>query len=131
MPATPKIRRGPAGPDQLPYGAAKNLNDTMAANGPQRPQQAQQASQQQAPTRQLPALSGDLTGHDSIVFGGTDRPNEPITAGASFGAGPGPLPYRGAESEAEFMVRVTSQMAASPTANWLVKNLAVRALRGE
>lgn len=128
MPQAPQYRRG-TGPDQMPFGAAAQANQALA-NAPEAPAPpALVPSGNETP--QAPPVRGNLTGHDDIVFGPTDRPDEPLTAGASFGAGPGLLPHRGAESDQEFMVRVTGEMANSPTANWLVKNLAVRAQRGE
>jgi hypothetical protein len=93
--ADPPIRRGPAEPGQLPYGAALALNQAVEATG------GFQAPSSQAPplARRPPPAMGQYSASqednfpehvsavEDVVFGPTDRPDEPITAGVPFGPG--------------------------------------------
>jgi hypothetical protein len=97
MPQAPEIRRGPAEPGQLPFGAAQALNQAMEATHANQAQtsespmsRAPQQGRRPIPTRQAysqsqePGSFGDL---EDVVLGPSDRPDEPITAGANFGPG--------------------------------------------
>src|SRR5207249_1857480 len=67
----------------------------------------------ESPTGQPPTdLNG---GFDQALFAPTDRPTEPITAGAPFGPGANyvPKPY---ESDRAFALRVADQLEQTPTA---------------
>lgn len=144
-PNQPKLRRGAPGPEQLPKGAATRLNQlAKPVQGPSkgldrfaRPPEPDFAA---APReiiggppvvpQEMPPMQGDITGFDDILFGPTDRPEEPITAGAPFGPGPS-FPRHGFESDEEFMARVANELAQSPAASSYVKAFAARVLRGE
>lgn len=58
----------------------------VASGGPHGSRQQMQAMQSAAPMQQAQAPAGLREG----VFGPTQRPGEPITAGAPLGPGPGP-----------------------------------------
>ncbi|HSE44862.1 MAG TPA: hypothetical protein VLA89_05995 [Gemmatimonadales bacterium] len=77
-----------------------------------------------------PKPQGEVTSFDDILFGPTDHPNEPITAGASFGPGPNTI-RQGRETDKEFLARTAYQLAQSPSASPRVKAFAARIARGE
>jgi hypothetical protein len=76
-------------------------------------------------------LEEDLNrGMDSVLFGPSRRPDEPITAGAPFGAGPGAVRFAH-ETDRQFLRRVADDLAASPDAPKDVQRFAERVRRGE
>src|SRR5215210_4895216 len=78
----PEVKRG-SGPDQLPYGGATQVNAASASfDQPSAAPYAENINPQEPQP-----IQGDLTGYDNLLFGGSDRPDEPITQGASFGPG--------------------------------------------
>jgi hypothetical protein len=71
---------------------------------------------------------GAPTGNDALLFGPSNRPFEPLTAGAPFGAGPD----RTTRLDDDMLVRrFVDEMAARPDAPDEVKNFAQRVRRGE
>src|SRR5687767_9493690 len=83
-----------------------------------------------APTLPTPlSLQDDKTGLDDLIFGPTDRPDEPITEGVPFG--PGAVGIRGAnETDRQFLMRVASTLN-TPGAPAAVQRFAGRVARGE
>lgn len=70
------------------------------------------------------------TPQEKFLFGPTDRPNEPITHGAPFGAGPA-YPATAFESDDALLQRVAEQIGGLPTAAPELKAFAARVARGE
>lgn len=67
----------------------------------------------------LPAAPDELNdGYDGVLFEPSERPAEPITAGAPFGPGPSlvPLPH---ETSRSFAIRVAQMLEDSPHAQAL------------
>lgn len=132
MAKTPEYKRGPADANQLPKGAAKQLNESAraAGTGNRFPGRfAQPAPRPTSAGRQTgtPAISGDITGMDSWLFSGTDRPDEPVSAGAPWGAGPNftKLP---SEGDVEFRKRVANMLLNDPSTGAETKAMAYRML---
>lgn len=78
-----------------------------------------------------PEIAGDLNdGLDEYLFAPTERPNEPLTAGAPFGQGANfvPRPY---ETPRAFKLRVADTLSSSPGAGPEVQRLIERIRRGE
>lgn len=133
----PQFRRRAPSADQLPYGLATQLNrqiEQLDKGQPQLPQPISPFQPQIQPLQPQPVPPhkpvGDLTGFDDILFAPSDRPEEPITAGAPFG--PGPMFVRqGYESDEEFLARIAAEIAESPNATSYVKSFAARVLNGE
>jgi hypothetical protein len=75
-----------------------------------------------------PQVLGD--GLDEFVFGPTSRPGEPVTQGASFGAGTSFIP-RPDEDDETFLDRVARELESSPSATQSVRDFARRIQRGE
>lgn len=69
------------------------------------------------------------TPEEKFLFGPSDRPNEPITHGAPFGAGSSHAPAA-YESDDALISRVATQVASSPTANPDLKAFAARVAAG-
>lgn len=69
-------------------------------------------------------------GFDELLFGATQRPDEPLEAGLPFGPGPSFTP-RPAEDDRSFMLRVARELRSSPSATGLVRRLAERIEAGE
>ncbi len=102
---TPQFQRG-QGADQLAYGQAQAANALMGLMGPENP------PEEHAP--QGP--------EEEFLFAPTDRPKEPITAGAPFG--PGPNVIRGSfQSDDDVVTQVADQLQTQPvgaeTRAWL------------
>lgn len=92
-PQQPRFQRG----DSLAYGEATAAND-MADMAPEMPMVM--------PEEQfMPS-----TPEEQFLYAQTDKPDEPITAGAPFG--PGPM-TRPAETSSQFMRRVSSVLSNS------------------
>jgi hypothetical protein len=97
--------------------------------------QQQPAARRQLPQPQLPQPppqpQGELNGgYDAVLFGPTDRPHEPLTAGMPFGAGPSFVP-RPTEDDRTFLMRVAGELLASPSATNSAKALAERITLGQ
>lgn len=83
----------------------------------------------QAQVPSAPA-TGDMTGGwDQQLFSPTNRPNEPATAGAMFGAGPAWV-RRPGESDSLFRQRVAQSLLAQGNTP-LIRSLVTRLLAGE
>jgi hypothetical protein len=67
---------------------------------------------------------------EKFLFGPTDRPNEPITAGAPFGAGPAAAPSA-YESPDQLLSRVAQEIGGTPGAAPELRAFAARVARGE
>lgn len=117
----PQVKQGPAGPEQLPHGAATQLNQQLALVPPDPASVA--AAEEDQPTPQL-------TDFDDILFGPSDRPDEAITHGANFGPGAN-FTTRGPETDKDFMARAAVELANAPGASARVRAFAARVARGE
>ena len=94
----PQFSRSPS----MPYGTVERANAT-------RPQQARQPQARQASQPQGGQGASPI---EDFLFGATQRPTEPVTAGAPFGSGPMTLPglpVMGAETDVDFLMRVAPQ----------------------
>jgi hypothetical protein len=111
--ASPTFKQG----DELAYGEA------AAANGLQHlaPEPAFEDEQQAFEP------SGE---QDEYLYGPSDRPGEPITAGAPFGPGAS-TPLGGFRSDAEVVNTVARQISANPNASPETKAWAARVKAGE
>ena len=98
----PQFSRSP----QMPYGTVERANAT-------RPQQARQPQARQASQPQGGQGSSPI---EDFLFGATQRPTEPVTAGAPFGPGASPFDMSRVESPRDFMTRVVGQMVLAPDA---------------
>lgn len=117
----PKAKQGPAGPEQLPYGAATQINQQLDLLPPDPASVA--AAEEDQPT-------APLTDFDDILFGPSDRPNEPLTHGANFGPGAN-FTTRGPDTDKDFMARAAIELANAPGASARVRAFAARVARGE
>jgi hypothetical protein len=125
------VRKG-SGPDQLPQGAASQLNSAYAGAKPDEvpgrfpdaqatpPARTKQLAAPQAGQEQVPDLDG-------FLFGSTQRPQEPVTAGLPFGAGLNHV-KGSAESAAAFQQRIANTLLNSPQASTYTKAMAARML---
>jgi hypothetical protein len=118
----PQVRKGPAGPNQLPQGAAKQLN--AAAQGIPNEAPLLTAGQRKIEPQ------GKVTDFDSVLFRGTDHPDEPITHGAPFGPGADFL-AGGPEGDNAFLRRAAYETALAPGADNRARAYATRVARGE
>jgi hypothetical protein len=66
---------------------------------------------------------------EQFLFSGTDRPDEPLTAGMTFGDGPDFTRFAH-ESNADLLNRVADRLGADPTAPKEVRAFAERVKRG-
>lgn len=131
MPSTPQVKRGPAGPDQLPYGAATQVNKALPT-APTQPKAPAGSAAQSAPTPQPASempMQGDITGVDEKLFSPTDRPDEPLTQGSPWGPGAN-YKKMPAESDEDFLTRVVETMATSEFSTPRTRMMAARRLRG-
>lgn len=119
---SPQVRKGPAGPDQLPQGAATKLNDAYKLA-------EQQKTPKEAGRSQSP--KADLTGFDKVVFGPTYHPEEPATTGAPFGSGTNFVRNLDDDDDDTFLSQAAVAIANSPAATSRVKAFAARIARGE
>lgn len=110
---TPQIKRG----KDLPYGEATTANEMLG-------QLAPTPGIQDAATYQP---QGNTEGY---IYGPTDRPTEPITAGAPFGPGPA-APIGSFQTDSDVVANVAAQIAASPAAGKDAKAWANRVKAGE
>lgn len=94
---SPEYERGAS----LPYGAATRANA-------QRPFLGLGAGDEEDWTPSTP--------EEVFLFSPTDRPNEPVTAGAPFGPGPN-FVSRPVEDERAFLGRIGQAVAATPLAD--------------
>lgn len=62
---------------------------------------------------------------EEFLFGPTDRPTEPLSAGAPFGAGPD-VPGLGPEAPEQFLGRVAESLGANPEASPEVRKFVAR-----
>lgn len=106
----PEYRQG----GSLPYGEASQLNALMGLMPPPEEDDAYQPQ-------------GD---EESFLFGPTDRPDEPITAGLPFGEGPD-VSREDARSDADLLTQVSRLLSERPDAPKEVKAFARRVARGE
>lgn len=67
---------------------------------------------------------------EDFIYGGSDRPMEPITAGAPFGSGPS-APLGAFQTDSDVVRSVASRIETSPTASAETKAWAARAKAGE
>ena len=77
-------------PDALPKGEATSLNagtDLVDEVDLEVEEPTEFPEDDLTDVEELPSPEGELTGFDNLVFGPTDRPDEPITSGAGFGPG--------------------------------------------
>lgn len=116
--------------DALPKGEATRLNEAIADidfDAVLPPEEEQEEEEDFAEPAQT---LGNITGFDDQVFGPSDRPNEPITAGAPFGPGASSvssaLPNEGPGSD-----QVLRDLVDSPSATPRTRALAARVLRGD
>jgi hypothetical protein len=113
---SPEYKRG----DSLAYGQASQANrmaptladhiDELNANEP-------------------PPEDFSPSGEDNFLFAPTDRPEEPVSAGAPFGAGPDFTKYA-YESDEQFLQRSLGTLASQPGAFPEVKQLAAKNAKG-
>lgn len=120
--SNPEYRKQSGSANQLPQGAAKQLNDASELIPDEDPMALAGLEDTEPET--------DLTDYDEILFSATDHPQEPITTGASFGPGANTL-RGGPQSDSEFLTRAVAKIAASPSASPRVKSFAARVARGE
>ena len=108
---TAQFQRG----DQLDYGAASAANSLMGlVPPPENPQDQFQPRNDQ----------------ERFLTSPTDRPNEPLSAGAPFGPGAPGLRNMG-ESDAQVVARVTAQAAEDPAAPPVLRAFAKRVREGQ
>lgn len=102
----------------MPYGAATDISELEQAYP--------FAELQGAPDEEyIPANTAE-----KFLFGPTDRPNEPITTGAPFGAGP-PGAAAAYESSDQLLQRVALQIGETPGAAPELRAFAARVAKGE
>ncbi|TAK94523.1 hypothetical protein EPO05_06250 [Patescibacteria group bacterium] len=109
---TPQIKRG----KDLPYGEATTANEMLGQLAPTPGIQDAATYQPQGTT-------------EGYIYGPTDRPQEPITAGAPFG--PGPYQVKTQETPQDFIARVAQTVASGQGATTEVKAFAARVARGD
>jgi len=117
----PKIRKG-SGPDQLPQGAAGQLNKAAPApsaniGGP-------------APVGPVEGLPPEMAGIEERLFAPTDRPDEPLTQGLPFGEGNNFRKPRN-ETPEQFRVRTADSLLTSKYVDPVVRDFAERLKKGE
>jgi hypothetical protein len=102
MAEKPKYRKG-SGPNQLPQGGASSLNEVLESSSfaPAEPDLGPEPGA-------MNMFSPEFAGLENVLFADTDRPEEPITAGAPFGPGPGPRPASG--DDTMFRKRVATEL---------------------
>src|SRR2546427_554516 len=89
---TPEFKQG----TDLPYGGAQAANSLMGMVGPLNPPEPHQP---QGP-------------EDQFLFSQSDRPNEPVTSGAPFGAGANVV-HGSFQSDDEVVAQVAQQLQGS------------------
>lgn len=112
---TPQYKRG-KGADSLSYGEAVSANDMLAQMAP--------------PMEDGSELYQPSGPEEEFLFGPTDRPNEPITAGAPFG--PGPLAPKGSfRTERAQVATVAELVRTNPQVSAEARAWAARVQAGE
>jgi hypothetical protein len=117
--------------DALPKGEATQLNDLVQDLDLEVEEPVAFPEDELAGLDELPPMEGNLTGFDDLVFGATDRPDEPISSGASWGAGPmgfsddGKTPAERAKDMALYTLNTSRELR--PTS----KSLLARIIRGD
>lgn len=99
----------------LPYGENKAVNEQQTA-APMSQTGTPGAGASPSPRRALP------TGSEGI-FGGTERPEEPLTAGVDWGAGPG-AQQPVLDDDPNVMLRALAQAFPHPDLDRLLARLA-------
>ena len=88
MAQAPEYSANEGTPDALPKGEATAMNEMVQDVDLEVEDPVAFPEEDLAGSDEVPPMEGDLTGMDDLVFGAeTDRPNEPVTAGATFGPG--------------------------------------------
>lgn len=112
---TPQVKRG-SGPEALAWGEAAAANALMHL-APQ-------------PDTVADEFTYEPTGDAEEFIFSTDRPAEPITAGAPFGPGPA-APLGGFQTDEDVVKATAAQISLSPNASPETKAWAARARAGE
>jgi hypothetical protein len=101
------------------------------------PAQPRQAQAQQggpplvSPPTGPPELTDELNnGADALLFGPSDRPDEPVTHGAPFGPGAS-FTAEPDETQRSFLLRVADSLDASPAATAQARRYITRIRLGE
>jgi hypothetical protein len=131
---TPEYSANEGTPDALPKGAATDLNQGMelvedvdlAVEEP-----AQFPEDELAGLEDVPPMEGELTGLDKLVFGGTDRPDEPLTAGANFGPGPMGVEGDGRTSDQKLADMALYSLNTNRELSPRSKSIMARIIRGD
>lgn len=121
----PKHRMG-SGSTQLPYGSAKELNDSLKGIDMQLQSVDQMVTQgDYSPANADPEV-------DELMFRPTDRPQEPVTQGAPVGPGSNFVVARDPnEVESSFRKRLSELLISSSDSSDSEKMLAYRIAQGE
>lgn len=118
-------------PDALPKGEAAQINDLVEEVDLEVEEPTEFPEDQIVGMEEIPPMEGNLTGLDELVFGPTDRPNEPITSGAPWGPGNvGPMGDRRTPQEraADYaLYALNNDKELSPRS----KSLLARLIRGD
>jgi hypothetical protein len=135
----PQFRMNTGTPNQLPKGAAQDLNEAAAAAAPQDTSPfdieeagagdvaADQGEEETAPgpiqtsPRGSIRAQGGMNEDDKLVFGKTSRPNEPLTTGSP--ANPKSIPP-GLASQLSGLISIAKDPNAPPSIKALVRILA-------
>ena len=99
----PAIKRG-SGPDALPQGAAGQANALLSSGAMPFDDQTADLIDDEDDEAFSPADD-----EEAFIFGASDRPSEPITAGMPLGPGPSMVPLPN-ESRTEFVGRVATRL---------------------
>lgn len=110
----PAFKRG-KGQDALAYGEAASANDLIAQLGP---------------NVEDDELYQPAGAEEEFLFGPTDRPEEPITAGAPFGPGPSVTRAR-FSGEPQMAASVAAQIRSSANVSKEARAWAARVQAGE
>lgn len=126
----PEFSANEGTPEALPKGEATQTNQMVEEVDLQVEEPVAFPEEDLAGADEVPPMEGDLTGLDDMVFGGTDRPNEPITAGAEFG--PGTFGLASDQRTAEQKLQDYALNAINdPTMSSRSKSLMARIIRGD
>ena len=127
---TPEYSANQGTPEALPQGEATATNQMVEELDLQVEEPVAFPEEDLAGADEVPPMEGDLTGLDEMVFGGTDRPNEPITAGAEFGPGQIGLASDGRTPEMKLQDYALSAIN-DPTMSSRSKSIMARIIRGD
>lgn len=78
---------GQGTPEAQPYGEATAINELVEEVDLDVEEPVAFPEDELAGIEDTPPPEGNITGMDNLVFGPTDRPDEPLTEGANFGEG--------------------------------------------